>query len=85
MVMPISQVREQGVGFNFKVLNPADGYRQDGRLWFGNCEICGERVTNSALNGVWMHDEIIEQREGFKSSRQITYCPQGEVEFHNPS
>jgi hypothetical protein len=39
-------IREQGIGNGFTALNPADGYRKDNRLWFGNCSVCGERVTN---------------------------------------
>ncbi len=47
--------RENGVGNGFKVLNPGDGFRRDGSLWFGTCSVCGERVSNSLRDGVWKH------------------------------
>ena len=69
--MTIQETRTQGIGNGFKVLNPADGYRQDNRLWFGECSVCGERITNSALDGVWKHTQQLEN--GW--SKQIDYCP----------
>ena len=80
-------IREQGIGNGFSVLNPADGYRKDNRLWFGNCSVCNERVTNSNLMGIWEHTKYSEkgfyskeefERDGianFSSSKQIDYCP----------
>lgn len=65
----------------FTVLNPEDGYRKDNSLWFGECSECGERVSNSRLNGVWEHKLILEQkfyddgRVMMTSSKQIDYCP----------
>lgn len=53
-------VRENGIGSNFSVINPADGFRKDNRLWFGTCSVCGQSVTNSAIDGRgWLHSEII--------------------------
>jgi hypothetical protein len=69
------EIREKGIGNGFSVLNPADGYRKDNRLWFGNCSVCEERVTNSNLKGIWEHTLILE-RDGLSTkSRQIDYCP----------
>lgn len=73
-------IREQGIGKNFSVLNPADGYRKDNRLWFGTCSVCGERVTNSNLNGIWEHQLILEQGHNYTKSRNIDYCPLAEHE-----
>jgi hypothetical protein len=73
--MTIAEIREQGIGNGFSVLNPADGYQKNNRLWFGECSVCGERVTNSNLKGIWEHTLILEQRPGFTKSRQIDYCP----------
>ena len=83
--LTIQEVREQGIGSNFKVANQADGYRKDNRLWFGTCTSCGERVTNSSLDGKWMHEEVLNveyHTDGqifTKSSRQLDYCPTSEV------
>jgi hypothetical protein len=85
--MTLQEIREQGIGSNFKVANQADGYRKDNRLWFGTCTSCGERVTNSSLNGEWMHDVVynITYHEDGKtvlsrSTKQINYCPDFEVD-----
>jgi|688.fasta_scaffold173353_1 hypothetical protein len=76
------KIREEGIGNGFKVINPADGYRKDNRLWFGNCSLCGERVTNSSLTGKgWEHELILEEKlneNGFRvysHSRLVDYCP----------
>jgi hypothetical protein len=80
MTMTTKELRQQGIGHNFKVLDPADGYRQDNTLWFGNCENCGEGVTSSLHDkGVWMHTEILAQDERSKTTRQIDYCPSSKV------
>lgn len=59
----------------FTALNAHDGYRKDNRLWFGECSVCGERITNSALTGIWEHQLILEQNGLSTRSRQIDYCP----------
>lgn len=74
-------IRVNGIGSNFKVLNPEDGYRKDNRLWFGECAECGERVTNSSLNGIWKHEIVLSVSYhasgtiASKSSKQVDYCP----------
>ena len=69
------EIREKGIGNGFSVLNAEDGYRKDNRLWFGNCSVCNERVTNSILVGKWEHTLILEQNGLSTKSRQIDYCP----------
>jgi len=59
----------------FVALNCEDGYRKDNRLWFGECSECGERITNSALDGIWKHRLILWQDGLSTTSRQIDYCP----------
>lgn len=78
-------IRENGIGSNFKVLNPADGYRKDDRLWFGTCAECGETVTNSALKGEgWMHSihsvqvmyaPALGREFELNSYKKVNYCP----------
>ena len=62
----------------FTVLNPADGYRKDNRLWFGECSECGESVTNSHLKGIWEHTQILEQDGLSTKSKTIDYCPKNQ-------
>jgi len=78
----VQEIREKGIGNGFSVLNPADGYRQNNQLWFGECSVCGERITSSLHDkGEWRHKLILEEKldeNGFVSyqaSRQIDYCP----------
>lgn len=59
----------------FTALNCEDGFRKDNRLWFGECSVCGERITNSALKGIWEHTLILEQGHNYTKSRNIDYCP----------
>lgn len=78
-------VREQGIGNGFTVLNPADGFRQDNRLWFGKCSNCNETVTNSSLDGKgWMHSihsvKIVPSPNGdfeLNSYKDSEFCPKG--------
>jgi hypothetical protein len=87
------EAREQGIGSNFMVLNPADGFRKDDTLWFGECAECGARVTHSYHNKAWTHT-LYEYQEWFSKeafdkgmpanhskSRDVGYCPKvaGEV------
>lgn len=77
------QVREQGIGNGFTVLNPADGFRKDNRLWFGECSECGDTVTNSSLKGEgWIHSITTVHSyhaDGVtpchSSSVFVNYCP----------
>jgi hypothetical protein len=77
----LARIREDGVGNGFTVLDPKDGFRQDGKLWFGTCAVCNGRVTNSRLDGVWTHYKTITVSRHANGSplRQDTqtfdYCP----------
>ena len=62
----------------FTALNCEDGFRKDNRLWFGECSECGERITNSALKGVWEHTLILEQGHNYTKSKNIDYCPKNQ-------
>lgn len=69
-------IRENGIGSNFSVIDPKDGFRKDNRLWFGTCSVCGESVTNSALTGRgWEHTIYIVKTANHSQSYQVTYCP----------
>ncbi len=65
----------------FTAINCEDGFRKDNRLWFGECSVCGESITNSARDGIWKHEIVLEQRLNanggisYKSSKQVDYCP----------
>jgi hypothetical protein len=83
--LTIQEIREQGIGSNFKVANQADGFRKDNTVWFGTCTSCGERISNSFHSGKWMHEEVLDIKYHTngqilsKSSRQLDYCPTSEV------
>jgi hypothetical protein len=66
----LTEIREQGIGSNFTVLHPSDGYRKDDRLWFGTCDTCGQRVVNSVFDKTWNHTILL----GRNTSRQVDYC-----------
>jgi hypothetical protein len=81
----------------FTALNCEDGYRKDNRLWFGECSECGERITNSALKGVWVHtvysergwfsnQEWFEMRimPNYSSSKDVDYCPKSTGQYVAP-
>jgi hypothetical protein len=71
------QIRTLGIGENFDVLSPEDGYRKDNRLWFGTCTQCGERVTSSFVDDVvWKHKAILPSKFGGETSKSIDYCPE---------
>ena len=78
--MNINEIREQGIGSNFKVINQADGYQKNNRLWFGECVECNERVTNSNLNGIWVHTIILEQNGLSTKSKDVDFCPTAKME-----
>jgi hypothetical protein len=65
----------------FTAINCEDGYRKDNRLWFGECSVCGERITNSARDGIWKHEIVLDVKYhesgtvAYKSSKQVDYCP----------
>lgn len=75
----MDRIRAEGIGSNFTVVDPADGYRGGGQLWFGTCATCGERVTSSRFdNGAWMHKQVIPAPAGqsWVSYRDLDRCPQ---------
>jgi hypothetical protein len=70
------EIRENGIGSNFRVISPADGFRKDNRLWFGTCSVCSERVINSSFRGVWEHTLKTEtSNPNHYSFRYIDSCP----------
>ncbi len=83
--LTLKEIREQGIGLNFRVLNPADGFRKDNTLWFGKCDTCGEHVSNSLHSKIWMHSadlEVTYHKSGqilSRKSMQIDYCPLGDI------
>ena len=94
MEITFEMVRELGIGNGFKVLDPHDGFRKDNRLWFGNCEVCGESVTNSSFDdGVWQHtvysrkvfyvkDGVANPHPNQSTSQHVDFCPKvAGVEF----
>lgn len=62
----------------FTALNCEDGFRKDNRLWFGECSVCGERITNSHLDGIWKHTIILEKGHNYTKSRDVDYCPKNQ-------
>lgn len=89
------RVRTEGIGTNFSVLNPADGFRKDNRLWFGKCSECGETVTNSIFDDGWQHrihtyllyyskNGVRNDYPNGSSSYQVDYCPKAAGETHEP-
>lgn len=84
--MDVMEIREGGIGNGFKVIDPADGFRQDNRLWFGTCSECGETVTNSYLSGgIWEHTVYTLKKyyvgsthPNHSRSHKVGYCPKVE-------
>lgn len=78
--MNIVEIRTKGIGSNFSVINPHDGYRKDNRLWFGECATCGESVSSSSMSAKsvgWTHTLTKKISEtGFRMT-SIDYCPKG--------
>ena len=81
-----SDIRERGIGLNFDVMSPEDGYRKDNALWFGKCSVCGEIVSNSRHAKLWEHNidmEITYHANGkdilSRKSKKVDYCPLGEI------
>lgn len=75
MTNTLTEIREQGIGNGFTVLNPADGYRKDNTLWFGECSVCGERVVCSWIDKVWTHRVYLVKETNHSVSRSVDYCP----------
>lgn len=78
----MARIRAGGIGSNFTVTDPEDGYRKNNQVWFGTCGTCGERVTSSRFdNGVWMHKLVTAEHPEFPSMlthRNLDRCPQGD-------
>jgi hypothetical protein len=79
----LTQIRAEGLGNGFTVLNPEDGFRRDGTVWFGTCSECGEQVSNSWRDGVWEHTVrtvISYHADGVTpcqtSNQSFGYCPE---------
>lgn len=83
--LPQQDIRERGIGLNFDVMSPQDGFRKDNSLWFGKCTVCMETVSNSLHSKLWEHNvdlEITYHANGdilSRKSKKIDYCPLGEV------
>lgn len=77
----LQEIRVNGIGNGFTVLDSEDGIRKDGRLWFGMCSECGEMVTNSHLDGIWKHELVLEEKRyasgviAYRHSKSVDYCP----------
>ncbi len=74
-----ADIRTQGVGENFTVLNPEDGYRKDNRLWFGHCSECGERVTSSSIDGILWKHSVTPPSGSPTATVDVSYCPDGPI------
>lgn len=75
----IAEIRSLGLGSNFMVINQADGFRKDNKLWIGECAECGGRVTNSNLNGIWTHSKVTKNEDGSTSSQPLYSCPKADI------
>ena len=54
--LTIKEIRSNGIGDGFTVVNPHDGFRKDNTIWFGKCEECGDHVSNSFMTDYkWKH------------------------------
>lgn len=78
--MNLVQIRENGIGNGFSVINPKDGFRKDNRLWFGTCSECGEMVSSSSMSAKyvgWTHTLVLGTiGTTGKITRSVDYCPQ---------
>ncbi len=72
-----NQIRVEGIGNGFTVINPADGFRKDNRLWFGTCSECNEMVTNSSMTGKGWEHSVVVRLIGTtgKEIKSVDYCP----------
>jgi hypothetical protein len=73
------EIRTQGLGSNFKVLDMKDSGRKDNTVWVGICESCGEQVINRKDKGIWEHESSVSMgRPDFvasctkEASRQVS-------------
>jgi hypothetical protein len=84
--LPQQDIRERGIGLNFDVMAPQDGFRKDNSLWFGKCTVCMETVSNSLHSKLWEHNidmEITYHDNGkdilSRKSKKVDYCPLGDI------
>lgn len=79
------EIRERGLGLNFDVIDPEDGFRKDNTLWFGTCNVCKEAVSSSYHSKLWQHNidlEVTYHASGQILSRksiQVDHCPLGDI------
>lgn len=78
----VANIREQGLGNGFTVLNPGDGFRKNDQLWFGTCAVCGEMVSSSWHDqGAWIHKlRTFDEKWGCTVSRNLDHCPTNKKE-----
>ena len=74
--MEIKEIRKNGIGNGFSVINPQDGYRKDNTIWNGTCSECGERVHNSVMTKyAWTHSrEVKNQQWGYSTQQRSEQC-----------
>jgi len=83
--LPQQDIRERGIGLNFDVMSPEDGYRKDNALWFGKCSVCGDVVSNSRHAKLWEHALNISVQYHAngqilsRHSKNVDYCPLGDI------
>ena len=89
--MNIQQIRLEGIGKGFRVIDPHDGYRKNDQLWFGTCSVCEESVSNSYRDGVWQHHVYTQlvyygdsATPNSTTSHQVDYCPVAEGKVTEP-
>lgn len=73
----LAEIRQQGIGKNFTVLDPQDGFRKDNTIWFGTCDTCGDRVSNSLHDRIWIHTVQVQDDEFSSMYHHFDYdtCP----------
>jgi hypothetical protein len=83
--LPQQDIRERGIGLNFDVMAPQDGFRKDNSLWFGKCTVCMQTVSNSLHFKLWEHDVILKTTYHAngdilsRQSKKVDYCPLGDI------
>lgn len=89
--MNIQQIRQEGLGNGFRVIEPHDGFRKNDQLWFGKCDQCEATVTNSWLDGAWMHTVYTKleywgnnTHPNSTTSHRVNYCPKVEGKIVEP-
>ena len=79
--MNLVEIRKNGVGNGFTVINPVDGYRKDNSVWFGTCSNCNEMVSSSSVSSKdtgWTHSVVLGTiGTTGKVIKSVDYCPKG--------